>query len=260
MKNKLLIIIVLFTVVLLSACAKKSANEDLLSVIKKRDKIIVGVKFDAKPFGFIDLNGKPAGYDIDIAKYIAKTLLGSEDKVVFRQVTSSNRILALNSGAIDMIIATMTVTKSRQNIVDFSIPYYVAGQALLVPTKSDIAFASQLNGKKVIIVYGSTAEENLRLLAPDANLVGFKTYIGAYDALKLGKADAMFSDDVILLGFALSDTSIKLLPKRYTKEPYAIAFRKTGNVALLRDKVNFILDCMQKSGKLLELKEKWIKY
>lgn len=67
---------------------------------------------------------------------------------------------------------------------------------------------SNLNGKKVIIVFGSTAEKNLRLIAPGADIVGFKTYTSGINALKQGRADAMTSDDSILRGFALQDRSL----------------------------------------------------
>ena len=111
----------------------------------------------------------------------------------------------------------------------------------MVPRNSKITSISDLNGKKVIIVFGSTAENNLRLIAPDANVMGFRTYTNAYAALKQGLADAMMSDDTILLGFAESDNSLKLLPKRYTKEPYAVGFKKGEASAKLEKKVDFII-------------------
>lgn len=243
----------------LSGC-KKEESSDCLDKILARDKVIVGVKFDTKPFGYIDENQNLSGFDVDLAKYISKNLLGSENKIEFKQVTPSNRILALNSGQIDMIIATMTVTDQRKEVIDFSIPYYIAGQAILVPEKSDITSMSDLNGKKVIIIFGSTAEKNTRLAAPEAKILGYKTYTGGYSALKQGRADAITSDDTILMGFAIQDKSVKLLPKRYSKEPYAIGFKKGESSKRLRERVDLILDEMVKSGELNQLKRKWVKY
>ena len=256
MKKKLLSILALALVVFLSGCTKKEDNKvDTLDKILQRGKIVVGVKYDAKPFGYLNTKGEPVGFDIDLAKYIAKTLLGDENKVVFKQVTPSNRILALTSGQVDMVIATMTITPSRAQVIDFSVPYYVSGQAILVPKNSDITSMSDLNGKRAIIVFGSTAERNLRLMAPEAEIIGFKTYPSAFSALKQGRADAMTSDDTILMGVALYDNSVKLLPRQYSKEPYAVAFKK-GNDSL-KGRVDAIIDDMQRSGELNQLKHKW---
>lgn len=260
MKNKLLIILTLCMVIFMGGCITKRENTDTLDKILKRGKIVIGVKYDTKPFGYIDKNGKLAGYDIDLAKFIAKFILGDENKIEFKEVTPSNRILMLNSGKVDMVIATMTITRQRESVIDFSLPYYIAGQAILVPQNSKITTMSDLNGKKVIVIFGSTAENNIRLFAPDANIIGFKTYTNGYNALKQFKADAMASDDTILMGFADEDKSVKLLPRRYTREPYAIGFNKGTSSERLRTKVNFILKTLIASGKLDELKHKWIKY
>lgn len=260
MKNKLLIICTLCLLVFVTGCTKQQDNTDTLDKIIQRDKIIVGVKYDTKPFGFINEQQQLVGYDIDLAKYIAASLLGDKNKVEFKQVTPSSRILALNSGQVDMIIATMTITPQRREVVDFSMPYYVTGQSVLIPRESTIKTVSDLNGKKVIIIFGTISEKNLRLIAPDANVIGFKTYTSGYDALKQGRADAMTSDDTILMGFAMSDNSLKLLPMVFSKEPYAIAFKKGPQSARLEDKVNFILQNMKESGELNKIKNKWVKY
>jgi len=260
MNKNLFSILILCLALTFSGCAQKHDKTSTLAEIMQRDKLIVGVKFDTKPFGYIDQKQNVLGYDVDLARLIAKSILGSEDKVEFKQVTPSNRILALNSGQVDMIIATMTITPQRSEIVTFSVPYYMAGQAILVPTDSRIKGMADLNGKRVIIVFGSTAEKNLRLIAPEAIIRGYKTYTDAYSALKQDRADAITSDDTILMGFAIQDKSLKLLPKRYSKEPYAVAFRKGAESASLKDKVDFLITDMVKSGELNQLKAKWIKY
>ena len=260
MKNKLLSIITLCFLVFITGCSQKKDNTPTLDKILKRGKIVVGVKYDTKPFGYINEKQKLVGFDVDLAKYIAKTLLGNENKIEFKQVTPSNRILALNSGQVDMIIATMTITPQRSAVVDFSAPYYFTGQSILVPKDSKITSMSGLNGKRVVIVFGSTAEKNLRLIAPEAQILGFKTYTSGYSALKEGRADAMTSDDTILIGFAMSDQSVKILPKKYSKEPYAIAFKKDATSTSLINKVNFVLKNMAQNGELDKLKDKWINY
>lgn len=258
MKNKLLSIVALCFVLLTAGCAKKEENPDILNKIIKRDKIIVGVKYDTKPFGYINEKQELVGFDIDLAKHIAKFILGDENKVEFKRVTPANRILTLNSGKIDMIIATMTITNQRTSIVDFSVPYYIAGQAILVPKDSKIKSIQDLNGKKVIVIFGTTAEESLRRIAPNVDIIGYKTYLKGYEALMQKKADAMASDDTILLGFSLNNNAVEILPKRYTKEPYAVGFKKDVSSEKLKNKVDFILKNMVISGELNSLKNKWL--
>ena len=254
---KKIVLFLLLIMVVTSACGKKDVKKDDLTSILQRDKIIVGVKDDTKPFGFRDKDGNLAGYDIDLAREIAKGLLGSENKVEFVPVTPSNRIMRLNNEDVDMLISTMSVTNQRQQVVDFSIPYYIAGQAIMVNSDSKAATIRDFTGKRMIIVFGSTSEKTLRMNVPDVKVIGYKTYPEAYKALKARKADAMVADDTILLGFTLSDKSVRLLNKRYSKEPYAVAFRKTNASKDLQYKVNYILENMQSSGKLNRLQEKW---
>lgn len=260
MKNKLLTILALGFAIFFTGCAKQVEKVDTLDSILQRGKMIVGVKYDTKPFGYMNDKEQLVGYDIDLAKYIAKSILGDENKVVFKQVTPSNRILALNSGQVDMVIATMTITNQRKQVIDFSSPYYITGQSILVPKNSDITSMSDLNGKRVIIVFGSTSEKNLRLFAPEATIIGFKTYTSGYSALKSGRADAMTSDDSILLGLAMADSSVRLLPKIYSKEPYGIGFKKGPSSIKLKNKINLILENMISSGELAKLQNKWIKH
>lgn len=260
MKKILLFVLILSLSLVMSGCKSTSNTESLLKQIQKRDKLLVGVKYDTKPFGYIDENHELKGYDIDLSRAIAKSILGDEKKVEFKQVTPSNRILALNSGQIDMIVATMTVTPQRAQVVEFSQPYYNAGQAILVPNGSKIKGMSDLNGKRVIVVFGSTAEKNLRQIAPDAIISGYKTYTDAYSALKNGRADAIISDDTILLGFAINDPRLHLLPKRFSKEPYAVAFKKGEASASLKNRVDIVIKDMQSNGELAKLKTKWVKF
>ena len=155
---------------------KNEIVANTLEIVTNRGKIIVGVKTDTFPFGYIDANGNYAGYDIDLAKLLAKGILGDENKVEFVPVTASDRMMKLYAGDIDMIIATMSITPSRLKLLDFSDPYYIAGQALLVNTGSSIKGIRDLEGKKAITVFGSTSERSLRMAVPNAGIIGYKTY------------------------------------------------------------------------------------
>lgn len=254
---KRIILALLFMCLVFSGCGKKKSASDDLSRIEQKGKIIVGVRDDASPFGFRDKNGVLVGYDIDLARILAQNILGNSSAVEFVPVTASNRIMKLNSGEIDCLIATMSITNQRQQILDFSMPYYMAGQAILVRSTSKATSLRDFEGNKLIIVYGSTSERNLRSNVPEVTVLGYKTYNDAYKALKSGKAEGIVADDTILLNFALNDKSVKLLPKRYSKEPYAIAFRKGEQSVRLISKTNYVIENLQSTGRLNRLQEKW---
>ena len=133
----------------------------------------------------------------------------------------------------------------------------MAGQAILVKNSSKATSLHDFSGKKLIIVFGSTSERNLRSNVPEVTIIGYKTYQEAYNALKAGKADGIVADDTILLGFSTNDKSVKILPKRYSKEPYAVVFRKDEASSNFNSKVDYIIENLQSSGKLNRLQEKW---
>lgn len=229
---------------------------DTLQVIQKRDKIIIGVREDTEPFGYRDENGNIVGFDADVAKMVAKYILGSEDKLVLVPVTAQNRIRKLTSGEVDILIATMSITWQRWQLVDFTKPYFMAGQAIMTKKSNPAMGLKGLHDKKFIVVYGSTAEENLRKNSPDIKTVGYKTYKEALQALKEDKADCIYADDTILYGLAAKDDSVKILPVRYSEEPYAIATRK-GEAPILIEKLDYVIDNLEKKKYLEALKVKW---
>lgn len=254
---KKIVLALLFLCLICCSCGKKPVINDDLTTITQRDRLIVGIRNDAPPFGFKDKNGFTVGYDADLARLIAKGILGDEKKVEFVPVTASNRIMKLNSGEVDCLIATMSITTQRQQFLNFSTPYYMAGQAILVRSSSKATSLRDFTGKKLIIVFGSTSEKNLRSNVPEVTVIGYKTYNDAYNALKNGKADGIVADDTVLLGFSTNDKSVKLLPKRYSKEPYAVVFRKDDASINFTNKVNYIVENLQNTGRLNRLQEKW---
>lgn len=242
---------------ILCACTAKNEKTDNLNTILERGKLIVGVRVDAKPFGFLDSNGKYQGYDVELAEKLAKSILNSSSAVEFVPVTAQNRISMLNSGKVDVLVAAVSVTENRKILMDFSSPYFIAGQAVLVNQGSDITTLKELNGKRVIIVYGSTGEMGVRRALPEAAVIGYKTYDEAIKALKSGDADGLISDDTILYGLTANDKSVKILQGRYSKEPYAVAFRKGKESEKLREHTNFFLQELARTGKLKKMQLQW---
>lgn len=251
------IICFLFLIILIAAgCGKKQVEHEYISdldTIKNRGELIVGVREDTKPFGYRDKEGRLQGIDIELSKEIAQHILGDKNKIKFVTVNAGNRIEKLNSKEVDMLVATMTITAQRLRVVDFSQAYYVAGQALMVRAKSDITSLNQaVTYGPVIVVFGTTAERALRNAYPAAKIIGVKDYSEAYEALKSGKGDSIVADDTVLMGFA-DDKSVKLLPKRYSSEPYGVALRQDSASEDLMIAVNEIVDNLSTAGKLKNL-------
>lgn len=237
------------------AATKKGDN--LYKTITNRGYMIVGVKTDSKPFGFIDSTGKNAGFDIDIAHHIAKEILHDPEKVEFVPLKESERMYILNIGKVDMVIATMTITPKRQNFVDFSNAYYITGQSLLVRNGSSVRSLADLSNKNIGVIFGSTAEETIKFLLPTAHVLGYKTYEEAYKALKSGNILGITSDDAILRTYSMKDSGVKLLPKRYSRDSYGIAFRRGDESTYMIEIVNNIISDMDHRGIFTQLKRKW---
>lgn len=238
--------------------AVKNEKETVIDQIKKRGKLVVGVKYDTNLFGLKNpATGKVEGFDIDIAKALAKKILGDENKLELKEVTSKTRIQMLKNGDIDAIIATMTITEERKKEVDFSDVYFKAGQSLLVKKGSGIKdIADVKKGVKVLAVKGSTSTNNIRAKAPEATVLEFENYSEAFTALKAGQGDVLTTDNAILYGMEKQDANYEVVGKIFTDEPYGIAVRK-GETELTKV-INELLKEMKASGEYDKLYEKWI--
>jgi len=235
-----------------------STGSPTLDAIKQRGKLIAGVKYDTKLFGYKDpTTGKVEGFDVDLARLLAEKILGDPDKVELVEVTSKTRIPMLKNGDIDVIIATMTITKKRMEEIDFSNAYYVAGQSLLVHKNSEIQGIQDLNENTIVIgVKGSTSVQNIREKAPKAKVEEYENYADAFNALRSGKGDALTTDDVILMGMHQQDPNYVLVGGLFTTEPYGVGIRKGDQVFV--EYVNEFLKEIKDNGKYAEIYKKWL--
>lgn len=250
----LLILIIFFS----NTCNAKNNKNDLYKSIIQKDRIIVGISFDSKPFGFKDSDGQIKGLEVDLAKEIAQRILGNKNKVIFKNVTSQDRINVAASEDVDLVISTMTITSHRKKLVAFSEPYFVAGQAICVKKDSKIDSIYDLINKKVIVILGTTGEKNIKHFAPNALIQGYVDNSDAINAFKNGSGDAITTDDALLHGFVMENKDYILLPKRLTKEPYGIAFKKSKQTNSLKKKINEIIKDIKLDGTLQTIKDKWI--
>ncbi|MDM5187120.1 glutamate ABC transporter substrate-binding protein [Bacillus sp. DX4.1] len=262
----LIVFACLFTLIIAGCGSKKEETKEttnneqggVVEQIKKRGKLVVGVKHDTNLFGLKDPStGKVEGFDIDVAKALAKKILGDENKLELKEVTSKTRIPMLKNGDIDAIIATMTITEERKKEVDFSDVYFKAGQSLLVKKGSKIKSVDDVKkGVKVLAVKGSTSTNNIRQKSPEATVLEFENYSEAFTALKAGQGDVLTTDNAILYGMAKQDSNYQVVGKIFTDEPYGIAVQKGATD--LTKAVNDLLKEMKANGEYDKLYEKWI--
>jgi ABC-type amino acid transport substrate-binding protein len=222
---------------------------------RSRGKLLVGVKTDFPPFGYLDPSGKPAGFDVDVARYLARALFEEEGRLELVPVTSGSRIPFLYSDWIDMIVATMTVTEDRKRVLDFSDPYFVSSSLLLVPAGSALRGIEDLAGRTVAVLEGSVQEKDLEQVAPGAKRVAFRNMEEAVAALRGKQVDALCQDDMPILALAKDRRDLKVTGKPILPRPYAIAVRK-GDDQTLRW-VNDKLSAMKKDGTYDRLREKY---
>lgn len=227
-----------------------------LQDVKRRAKLIAGVKTDYPPLGFLDKKGVNKGFDIDIAKALSKELFGNEEAIQFVPVTSGNRIPFLTSKKIDIIVATFTITEERKEQVNFSIPYFVTAQLILVRGDSNITKYQDLAGKKVATIRGSTGDIAIGELVPTAERVRFERIFEALQALKERRVEAFVEDYVLLFNLLQKNPGLKMASLQpFRPARYGLAVRKGDKEWL--DFINSTLAKMKETGEYEKLLEKW---
>ena len=229
------------------------AEGTTMARLKDAGKVTVGTKFDQPLFGLKNLEGKPEGFDVEIAKLIAGEMGISADNITWVETVSANREPFIQQGKVDFVVATYTINDKRKEVVDFAGPYYEAGQDIMVAkgNPEGIKGPDDLAGKKVCSVTGSTPAENIRTNYPKADLTEFDVYSKCAEALKNGQVQAVTTDNVILLGLISQDPeAFELVGNPFTKEPYGIGLKK-GDTEFR----NFINDTLEK----IEQDGRWLK-
>jgi len=271
-KKKGLIVLVSLAVLVLTATvgctrgesrAAQASNDkgpissDTLKQIKANGELVVGVKFDTPPYGFIPKGkSEPEGFDVDITNEIAKRL-GVKTKFV--QVTAKNRAPYLQTGKIDLIAASMFHTRTRDDAIDFSITYFEDQDKLLVPANSSIKGVADLKGKTVSLTQGSTQELDVKKAAPGVKTLAYQTWPDTLQAMLRGEADAVVSSTGILVGLKntanAAGADVKVVGDGFAPSPVGIGMRQ--NDSAFRDAVNFALMDMYVDGTYDKIFKKW---
>jgi polar amino acid transport system substrate-binding protein len=199
----------------------------LPAAVKSRGKWQIGVKCDTPPFGWQDTSGRNRGYDVEVARQFAKWAFGSASKVEFTCVTTASRIGTLTSGRVDIIIATLTWLAEREQVIDYSVPYYNAAGRLLVKNNVTVGkLATWMPGKKIVSTSGSIYDRWVHNCFKNTAFQVVSSPAAGVLAVKNGQADAMMYDDSFLVGVAATDSSLKLSSNVFLKVPWGVGIRK----------------------------------
>ncbi len=233
--------------------AATSALAGRIEEIKARGYVRIGVSLGGEPVGFRNASNEPVGYDVDVARQLAAKL---GVPVRFSDVSSDARISMLMSKQLDLVVANVSITPQRARVVDFSIPYNLAGLRVIAQKSAHIKTLADLNGKRVVVGRGTTADTFLRQSAPQAIFIYTDNF--APDGVLLlqqKRADAGIEDSSLLDYLASKNDQLETLPTMYGNTPIGIAMAK-GDPVLLKFVNGFVSDYI-KSGAYAANYKKW---
>jgi ABC-type amino acid transport substrate-binding protein len=246
--------------------APAAESRDTLTRVRDTRTLVLGHRESSRPFSFLGPDRQPAGYSVDLCARIAAGLrerLGLTDLAVkWVQVSPQDRLSRVASGAVDIECGSTTITLSRQEQADFTLMTFVDGGSLLSTDAARIDRVSDLDGKRVAIIAGTTTEAALREAARKVNVtpryVMVRDHAEGVAALDAGTADAYASDRVLLIGLgrtARDSAKLNVAREYFSYEPYGLVVRR-GDPAF-RLAVNRELARLYRSGEIVGILRKW---
>src|SRR3954470_7321256 len=208
------------------AAVAKAPLPKLPADVKSRNRWLIGVKCDVPPFGYIDVKGKNAGFDVEIGRWFARYAFGRDNRVSFVCAPTAVREPLLTNNRVDLVISTFTYTSDRDTRIDFSRAYYKATGRLLVKNDSPITKLGDIKGKKIATTSGSVYDRWLKKCFPDSETIVADTFTNALLAFQQGRADAVMYDDAVLLPVAAADRTAKLTDDSFLEAPFGIGIKQ----------------------------------
>ena len=223
MKKIIVLVLALALCLGLAACGGSNSNDK---------KLIVATSPDFPPFEYLEGN-KVVGIEVEIMEMVAKEL-GMELEI--REMDFDSVLPGVQAGKYDVGMSGITITEARQKNADFTQPYFLASQAIVVMADSDIATKADLTGKKISVQTGTTAEEYC--MENGYEVLAFQANNDACEALTTGKVQAWVVDNEVALDLsAKTNGATKVLDEAMTSEPYGFAFAKGSTLVSDIDKL-----------------------
>jgi polar amino acid transport system substrate-binding protein len=256
MKRNFLLIIFVIGGILLVACQGMGTAESTYDQVKDRGTVRIGVRNDNPPMSFINDNGDWVGFDIDLANALAAEL-GVEPEMVV--VDGTTRITFLQDGEVDISVASMNHTRTRDDSIDFSITYFWDNQSFLI-RKGIYQSIDDLMGQTVAANAGSSAipswqEYSVKRGGPAPDIVEFDDKLAAMQALRDGAVEGYTEDNITLLSLAAGDPNLELLPGGHNPVQFGIGL--PNNDSLWRDQVNYALQALWLDDTYQQIYDRW---
>ncbi|MCJ7542834.1 MAG: amino acid ABC transporter substrate-binding protein [Desulfobacterales bacterium] len=263
MRGKLAIILL---IVLFASPIAAQELTGTLQQIKQSGQIRIGYRVSEPPMSFLDKDGNPTGYSIDLCKCIVtevKNKIGADVKIEYVPVTTEGRFKALGDNKIDILCGSTTKTLSRSEFVDFTQLTFVTGASLMTLKDNKARDSAGFDGKKIGVVKDTTTAvvltKLIRETSTDAEVVLFNSAKESIDALRKKKIDAFSSDQIVLIGIASKahdPMNFVIDPNVFSFEPFALAVRRNdSDFRLVADRV---ISDLYRSKKILAIYDKWI--
>lgn len=269
MKHHLCIAILLITAMLVLPGSNLFAqdSEPTLTKIVRTGEFVIGYRADSSPLSYENGDGEPSGYSVDLCRRVATSIksLFPDRKIETKyvRVSSDERLSAVVDGTVDIECGSTTITLSRQELVDFSLPTFVTGGSILSLSESGIQDVSNLSGKKVGVTKGTTTVHQLQSHLDekliDAEIVLIEDRNVGMNLLNGGDIDALASDQIVLIGQiieARNPARYSIIDEIYSYEPYGFAMRR--NDADFRLAVNRAIAQIYRNGEHADIFYKWI--
>jgi polar amino acid transport system substrate-binding protein len=229
--------VVILLPLVLTGCSNKTKESSsngkvfrTLAEIKKSKKVTIGVFSDKKPFSYVDEKGNYQGYDVYFANRLGKDL---GTKVEYVPTDAANRAEYLKTGKVDIILANFTVTKEREEVVDFSLPYQKVFLGVISPDNALIKDVKDLKGKTVIVAKGTTADTYFTKNYPEITLLKFEQYQEIFQALLDKRGTAIATDNTEALAWVAKNKGFSVGIKSLGDVDTIAAAVSKGNKTLL---------------------------
>ncbi len=238
--------------------AQDQSATSSIEQIKKNGVVRIGVFSDKPPFGYLDEKGQNQGFDVEIAKHVAKDLLGDENKIEFVLTEAANRVEYLKANKVDIIFANFTVTPERKEVVDYAKPYLKVALGVVSPKDAPITDIAQLKDKVLLVNKGTTADSFFSKQHKEIKLQKYEQNTETFDALKDKRGIALAHDNLLVLAWAKENPDYTVGITSLGEQDLIAPAVKKGNKELL-DWLNKDLEKLSKEGVIHQAYEKTLK-
>ncbi|MEY8565806.1 transporter substrate-binding domain-containing protein [Corynebacteriaceae bacterium 7-707] len=227
----------------------------------ERGRLVVGVAQSLNQLGFRDpVNGELAGFEIDLAREIARDIFGDPNRIEYRYVEGNDLEDVLSVGTVDLVIRTFTITRPRQEQVEFSVPYLTTYPRILAMRDSGITGEQDLGDKTVCVTHDSTNLQELRDDVPHQDILATQTWSDCLMAMQRRQVDAIYSDSAILSGLQAQDPYTEIIGNGSEGTDYGVAaaLPQDRDTAGLIRQVNSTMERIREDGTWEDIYDNWL--